>query len=254
MTKRASHSHRGSRRRRTRSVIAVSAVAASVVVGAFGLAVDRDSSATESSSRSPLVRATLEPLPVEPTTRPTPRASPRVDPTPVAIPPSGRGTFTVADGTSPAVGSGRLTSYQVEVEDGLPIKAASFAGRVDRTLGDPRGWTKDGAHAFRRQQSAPLRIVLASPATTDRLCAPLQTRGKVSCRNGNVVAINAVRWVEGASSYGSDLSGYRHYVINHEVGHSLGLNHAACPQPGADAPVMLQQTLGLQGCTKNPWP
>ena len=96
--------------------------------------------------------------------------------------------------------------------------------------------------------------MLASPATTDTLCAPLHTRGEVSCRNGDVVAINAKRWTNGAEAYGGDLDSYRIYVINHEVGHALGRPHEACPGPGDLAPIMLQQTLGLDGCRANPWP
>lgn len=174
-------------------------------------------------------------------------------PTPVTIRTMGSGTFTSADGRSPAVGGGQQVAYRVEVEDSLPISANAFAAEVDKTLGDERGWTTRG-YVLHRTPDAQLRVVLASPATTDRLCRPLQTRGKVSCRNGNDVVINARRWVNGAKSYSDDLVRYRQYVVNHEVGHSFGLGHRSCPKPGAKAPVMLQQTLGLQGCEANPWP
>ena len=95
---------------------------------------------------------------------------------------------------------------------------------------------------------------MATPATTDRLCAPLNTRGELSCRNGGVVALNAVRWQLGSLAYDGGLRGYRRYVVNHEVGHALGNGHAACPGPGQPAPVMLQQTVRLDGCVPNAWP
>lgn len=171
-----------------------------------------------------------------------------------AVPTRGSGSFTAADGKGRRAGSGgRQVDYRVEVEGGLGVDAADFAAAVEETLADERGWTKGGGLAFRRTRGAALRIVLASPATTDRLCAPLQTRGKVSCRNGNDVVINALRWRKGVPFY-DDLGAYRDYVVNHEVGHALGFGHQPCPAPGRPAPVMLQQTLGLQGCAANPWP
>lgn len=205
-----------------------------------------DPSATSDTTPAALQRATLNTVPTP--TPATPRPLKRV-----AVPAQAKGTFAVVENGSERTGRGTLIQYQVEVEDGLPIDPRAFAAAVDRTLADPRGWTGHG-YAFQRIERATRRIVLASPRTVDRLCAPLQTRGEVSCRNGDVVAINAKRWVLGAESYARDLKGYRTYVVNHEVGHSLGLSHKPCPAAGRPAPVMLQQTLGLNGCLKNPWP
>jgi Protein of unknown function (DUF3152) len=43
-------------------------------------------------------------------------------------------------------------------------------------------------------------------------------------------------------------------VVNHEVGHWLGFGHSRCSGAGRLAPVMQQQSIGLEGCTFNPWP
>lgn len=166
--------------------------------------------------------------------------------------PSGERSFLTADGEMRAGTTGRKVDYRVEVERGLGVDTEAFAGEVDRTLADRRGWTTQ-AFRFHRTSDASLRVVLASPETADRLCAPLQTNGEVSCRNGDDVVINARRWEQGVDHI-ANLRQYRRYLVNHEVGHALGFGHAPCPGPGAPAPVMLQQTLNLEGCSANPWP
>jgi hypothetical protein len=176
-------------------------------------------------------------------------------PTVVEIPTAGTGSFAVAASEGTRLGSGRLIRYTVEVEGGLPYAAAGFARAVDTTLADPRSWIARGEYAFQRTGGdGDVRVLLASPSTTDQLCAPLRTRGEVSCRNGDLVVINARRWAYGLEAYGDDLAAYRQYVVNHEMGHAIGFGHVGCPGPGEAAPVMLQQTYGLQGCTPNPWP
>ncbi|MDO7867395.1 DUF3152 domain-containing protein [Nocardioides jiangxiensis] len=185
---------------------------------------------------------------------PTPGVRPVIAALGPEVPHRATGSFVTAPAPR-AAPVGDAVTYRVEVERGLPYDAVGFARAVDRTLGDPRSWpARTGRPMARVDGAADLRIVLASPATTDRLCAPLTTEGQVSCRNGDDVVINALRWAQGAPSYGGDVAAYRIYVVNHEVGHGLGHGHARCTGRGDFAPVMLQQTLGLHGCRANPWP
>jgi Protein of unknown function (DUF3152) len=174
---------------------------------------------------------------------------------PAAVGPTDR--FATAAGSSPVAGSGGLRRYVVEIEEGIPLDLAELAAAIDTTLADPRGWTAAGDVALQRVDesvASDLRIRLATPATVDAHCAPLQTLGQYSCRQGDEVMINLTRWMEGAGPSGLSLSDYRHYVISHEVGHALGHGHVDCPAVGARAPVMVQQTISLEGCTPNPWP
>lgn len=159
-------------------------------------------------------------------------------------------------------GTARALTYSLEIEDGIGADQRSVATVVGATLRDERGWQALGAFRFvqvtpaqaKAGQHPQLRIILASPDLVDRLCAPVQTHGDVSCGREHKAVLNNHRWVHGAAAYADDLAGYRTYMVNHEVGHNIGHSHEQCPGKGQPAPVMLQQTLGLQGCIKWPWP
>ena len=141
----------------------------------------------------------------------------------------------------------------VLVEGTLPVSAHRLARVIHRVLHDPRGWRRMGYAFLLVDEHADLEIVLASPALTDRLCAPLQTFGRYSCAQGGLAVLNFARWQEGVHAYRS-LNRYRAYMINHEVGHLLGRAHAYCSTAGALSPVMVQQTKGVAPCRPNPWP
>lgn len=163
------------------------------------------------------------------------------------------GRLRTVSGRSRASGPGVLKRFSVAVEGGLHVDRRTFASTVRRILFDERGWS-GGAFAFRRVDSnAAIRIALTSPRTTDRLCAPLDTRGRFSCHRDGLVALNVWRWRHGARDF-ERLARYRKYLVNHEVGHALGHAHASCPRAGARAPVMMQQTEGVGTCRPNPWP
>lgn len=184
------------------------------------------------------------------------------------IPASGPGTFIGATDGGPVLGSGkgRFKRVRVAVESNLAAELAELTAAVDATLGDPRSWVAGGAYRFQRvPYNAPFdfTIYLVTRETAYAMCrvngVDIRVGGVpyTSCRQVHKVIINVDRWRLSVPSYVDNripLSGYRAYVINHEVGHELGRGHVGCPAAGQSAPVMLTQTLGLQGCTANPWP
>lgn len=168
------------------------------------------------------------------------------------------GKFNRATKGTPVRGTkGELFTYRVETEKGSGMDVESFAGAVDRTFSHERGWTADGDFRFKRvtDEEPRMTVRLATPETVDKACREvgLDTEGFLSCRSGNVVYLNLNRWAVGVKAV-RDLGVYRHYLVNHEVGHILGRQHEACPGKGKPAPVMQQQTKELDGCTANPWP
>ena len=160
-------------------------------------------------------------------------------------------------GTSPVYGPGEVVwRYGVEVERGLPIDRIQFAAAVDRILFDRRGWLgRSSRIALLRVDQPPydFRVTLAKPATVDRLCLPLNTGGRVSCENRGRSVINWLRWSTG-SPYWRNRGQYRRYLINHEVGHSLGHGHRFCGGRGQIAPVMQQGTGPTTPCRHAQWP
>ena len=97
-------------------------------------------------------------------------------------------------------------------------------------------------------------ITVASPERVDSLCWPLRTVSRYSCARNGWIAFNRDRWLGATEDWPSDLETYRRYLVNHEVGHYVaGPSHPGCPEPGSLAPVMMQQTKGLNGCQANGW-
>ncbi len=163
------------------------------------------------------------------------------------------------DGTSgKKIGNGKhFYRYTVEVEDGIdPGSYAgddAFAAAVEGTLSDPRGWTGAGDVSLQRVDGsgpAPdfrVRLTTTNTATRPDLCG-YGIKYPTSCylrAAQHSVIINLARWVRGAKAFGPDMTGYRQYAINHEVGHALGLGHEGCKVNDAAAPVMMQQTFGV---------
>jgi hypothetical protein len=132
---------------------------------------------------------------------------------------------------------------------------AGFEDAARATLHDPRGWERAGFR-FVERADGPYRIVLAEAERTQALCRPYDVYVKYSCQNGPVVALNADRWRTATPEWTGDLPAYRQMLVNHEVGHLLGMHHpdVQCPAQGRPARIMAQQSTELNGCLPNPWP
>ncbi|MEV0131472.1 DUF3152 domain-containing protein [Dactylosporangium sp. NPDC050688] len=238
---------------RPRGLVAVPAVVIAAVAGGIWYGASAPG-ATRTSLAAP-----SPPVASSPPPSPTPSLSRTSSPVVTAVPARGTGRFDhSATGGERAGGAGRLVRYTVATEQGTMVDPEVFAAAVHTTLADPRSWIAGGRVSFQRVpagQPSELTVHLATPGTTDTMCAKrgVRTRGEVSCRGGRDVIINLKRWQLGVAWY-PRLADYRDMVVNHEVGHFLGNGHAVCPRRGAPAPVMARQTFGLEGCARNPWP
>lgn len=172
-------------------------------------------------------------------------------------------SWSTVERPAAAVAGERVVSVRVRVEAGLTVTPDAIATVVGDILGDERGWIGLENVVFQivaDVENPDLLVTVASPATTDQLCLPLNTVGKLSCRRGGQVILNVDRWSRGPDvyhdSYLGEIDEYRRYLVNHEVGHFLGKGHVTPANCSLEvrAPVMMQQTFGLNGCAINGWP
>ncbi|MGK2880933.1 MAG: DUF3152 domain-containing protein [Mycobacterium sp.] len=203
---------------------------------------------------------------------------------------AGAMTWHLVPGAAPQVGQGttKVFTYTVEVEDGIDTTSfggdEGFARMVTETLSNPKSWTHNVQFAFTRLDAASggvepdFRVSLTSPMTIREGCG-YEIQLEASCYNPAYgieqqprVLINEARWVRGAVPFQGDIGSYRQYLINHEVGHAIGYQrHEPCPENGALAPIMMQQTFTTSNadaarfdpetvqpddkqCRFNPWP
>lgn len=158
----------------------------------------------------------------------------------------------LAIGAAPAGATDVSITYSVGSQGSVRTDVGDFADFVRSTLDNPDGWALGGSIDWVPvQDGADVRILIASPEEIADLTG---CSHQYSCHVSGTVYINDDRWNQGAAGWSESLHGYRHYVINHEVGHYLELDHVDCPGAGQPAPVMMQQTIETDPCVNRVWP
>jgi hypothetical protein len=149
----------------------------------------------------------------------------------------------------------RKVTYHVETRGTITTSLKEFKQQAQETYEDARGWRSAGIRFTPVAHGGSFTLVLAQASLVPSFSSSCSSMW--SCRVGRYVIINQDRWKYASPAWNAahlELRDYRHMVVNHETGHWLGLDHASCPGPGRLAPVMQQQSKGLQGCRFNPFP
>jgi hypothetical protein len=152
----------------------------------------------------------------------------------------------------PALEIYRLHTYSVRIRGHIVTSLPAFEARVAATYADPRGWVRAHRRFQQVASGGDFTVVLAEAKYLPTYSSTCSV--KYSCRVGSNVIMNQDRWRLGSSVFPGTITQYRQMVTNHETGHWIGSHHLYCGPAGGPAPVMQQQSKGMQGCTPNAWP
>jgi hypothetical protein len=150
-----------------------------------------------------------------------------------------------------------VRTYCTAVRGVNPAVLPDLNGKLAATYADVRGWNDNGRIVFQKVASGCQYTVWMSAAnqmtTFGAICDDFY-----NCQVGTSVVMNYNRWTSATPPWnktGRSLEDYHVLMINHESGHRLGfLDNPTCPGAGKPAPVMMQQSINLKGCTFNIWP
>lgn len=149
-----------------------------------------------------------------------------------------------------------ILNVYISSESSVAAHFREFFELTVNVLENNRGWQQCGLifQFVDTMKQAHLCITLVKNQVIRKLCEFDQLSCAFTDGSGQCF-INFERWKDGSRDSLMSLEQYRSYLINHEIGHLLGLGHdRECIAPEMYAPAMMPQTLGTRGCRPNCWP
>lgn len=153
------------------------------------------------------------------------------------------------------VGGGDAVVYTYIVHP----SATSLTAFIQETMQDPRGW-KGMGYDFQQveeqqQQEADIHVHLISNAT---IVSQFTNKfdGLSVCYTEEMqstIYLNRNNWDHPPAAFTGTKTAYQQYVLQHEFGHAIGMDHTTTVQKNGTCHPMSQQTLGTSRCTPNPW-
>ena len=133
---------------------------------------------------------------------------------------------------------------------GYCLAGTGDAGKVVSVLSDKAGWALGGRLHFTKAESDcnfNINIMSAAAVTSlDPGC-----KGQTTCLSGNVIAISDNAWQQAPAKWSGTLDTYRTELINNEVGHWLGFQHASCTNASTTTPILSAPDVTVNGCSPN---
>ena len=142
----------------------------------------------------------------------------------------------------------RVVRFRTQVDPDVPYSDDAFRTEVTIYLHDPNGWAQ--RHRFEYAESGPAKLIRLASKRAIKEVGCVEDELSCAILGGSDIWLNGERWIQGAPKSRLPLVEYRQYMVTHEMGHSLGYEHAKCPGSGP-VPVMVQQTLGIGSCEPN---
>jgi len=147
--------------------------------------------------------------------------------------------------------------YCVSVENGLDINLKKVRDEIKKIYNE-KSWGVDFEEVV-NDNECDFRIIITTPKTIVKKCPGIENEHNLSCADrgpAKSIYLNSERWKYGGD-FESSIAAYRKYLVLHETGHILGLDHHECVCDDKNkclAPVMMQQTYKLGECQFNPEP